>query len=62
MDKKILKEINAEAKDTYDASYDLRAQADYGREAKILPLNKENVDKILQKVKKILEKASTLAD
>ena len=57
-----LKEINPEAKEAYDKSYDLRVQADYGREAKILPLNKENMGKTLQKVKKILDKASTLVD
>jgi len=50
-----LKEINPKAKEVYDNSYDLRVQADYGREAKIIPLNKENMEKNLKDVKKIVE-------
>jgi len=55
-----LKEINPEAKDAYDKSYDLRVQADYGREAKTLPLNKDNMSNILEKVKKTVDEASKL--
>ena len=55
-----LKEINPKAKETYDKSYDLRAQADYGREAKMLPLNKENMKKIFREVKKLVDDARDL--
>ena len=57
-----LKEISPEAKKAFDESYDLRVQADYGRKSRILPLNKENMDKILQKVKEIVEGANRLAE
>ena len=57
-----LKEIDKKAKETYDVSYDLRVQADYGREAKVLPLNRENLDKVLSGVKEIIRKASKLLD
>ena len=53
-----LKEINQKAKEVYDCSYDLRVQEDYGREAKMLPLNKENMEKSLQDVKEIVESAN----
>lgn len=56
-----LKEIDKEAKETYDESYDLRVQANYGKEAKITPLNRENVEKSLEKVRKLLSKAEKLA-
>lgn len=49
-----LREINPKAKEAYDESYDLRVQADYGREAKALPLTKENLLLTLQKVKEVL--------
>ena len=52
-----LNEIDKEAKKAYDESYDLRVQADYGRESKIVPLNKENVERVLKKVKEILKRA-----
>lgn len=55
-----LKEINPEAKDAYDKSYDLRVQADYGREAKTLPLNEDNMSNVLEKVKKTVDEASKL--
>ena len=55
-----LKEINPEAKDAYDKSYDLRVQADYGREAKTLPLNADNMGDILEKVKKVIDEAGKL--
>lgn len=49
-----LKEIDPEIKKIYDDSYDLRVQADYGKEARGLPLNKENLEKTLNKVKEIV--------
>lgn len=52
-----LGEIDTEMKIVYDESYDLRVQADYGKEAKVLPLNKENLEKTLNKVKEIVNKA-----
>lgn len=51
-----LKEIDIEMKEIYDESYDLRVQADYGKEAKALPLNKENLEKVLDKIREIVEK------
>ena len=57
-----LKEINPKAKEAYDESYDLRVQADYGKETKILPLNKENIEKILEKVKEIIKDANKAVD
>ena len=56
-----LKEVNADAREAYDDSYDLRVQADYGRESKLLPLTKENLDKTLMKVKEIIQLARELA-
>ena len=50
-----LQQIDRELKETYDQSYDLRVQADYGKEAKHLPLTKENVERILRKVKGVVE-------
>lgn len=55
-----LKEVNADAREAYDDSYDLRVQADYGRESKLLPLTKENLDKTLMKVKEIIQQAYEL--
>ncbi|MBL7147452.1 MAG: HEPN domain-containing protein [Nanoarchaeota archaeon] len=57
-----LKEIDPEAKDTYDKSYDLRVQADYGKEAKILPLNKETMNKILEKVKSMVKNVNKIVE
>jgi len=57
-----LKEIDPKAKDTYDKSYDLRVQADYGREARILPLNKENMKKIYKEIEKLVEDANKLLE
>src|SRR3989338_560909 len=45
-----LKEIDPPLKETYDKSYDLRVQADYGRKSKYLPLTKENLDKVINEV------------
>ena len=50
-----LKDIDAELKETYDKSYDLRVQADYGKEAKLIPLTKENLKDVLENVKKHLD-------
>lgn len=55
-----LSEINPNAKQVYDDAYDLRVQADYGRKAKLLPLNAKNVEIILQKVEALIEKQKTL--
>ncbi|MEK6952914.1 MAG: HEPN domain-containing protein [Nanoarchaeota archaeon] len=52
-----LKEIYPNAKEAYDLSYDLRVQADYGRESRITPLNKENLENSLEKVKSIVDMA-----
>ncbi|MBI2136026.1 HEPN domain-containing protein [Candidatus Woesearchaeota archaeon] len=57
-----LKEINPSAKETYDQSYDLRVQADYGRESKVLPLTKDNLSTTFNKVKEIIHEASRLVD
>lgn len=51
-----LKEINSELKALYDQSYDLRVQADYGREARTLPLNRENLEKTLDRVRDLVFK------
>ncbi len=56
-----LKEINPKAKETYDMSYDMRVQADYGRKAVILPINKENVENILSQVKEVVKLAEQMA-
>ncbi len=52
-----LKEINPKAKEIYDNSYDLRVQADYGKQPKTLPLNKDNIEKNLNSVRELIEKA-----
>jgi len=57
-----LGEIDKKAKKVYDKSYDLRVQSDYGRKASVIPLNKENIRKILDEVRKILENAKGLFD
>ncbi len=51
-----LGDIDAEAKELYDTTYDLRVQADYGKEAKMLPLTQNTLRPILQKVKALLRK------
>ena len=56
-----LKDIDKEAKEAYDESYDLRVQADYGRKANIFPLTNENVEDALKKVRSILQKVESLA-
>ncbi|MBW2988736.1 HEPN domain-containing protein [Candidatus Woesearchaeota archaeon] len=50
-----LKEIDPILKETYDQSYDLRVQADYGRQSKYLPLTKENLGRLIEKVRKNME-------
>ena len=55
-----LGDIDKEVKEVYNKAYDLRVQADYGRTANILPLNKENIRDILSRVKDILTKAEDI--
>ena len=55
-----LKEIDPALKDIYDKSYDLRAQADYGRKSKFIPLTKENLKIVIDDVKKQVEKVGKL--
>ncbi len=50
-----LKDVNPKLKSMYDRAYDLRVQADYGREATVVPLNKENVENILVEVRSFIE-------
>lgn len=57
-----LKEVDEFAKEAYDESYDLRVQADYGRISKIIPLTKENVEKVLEKVRKVLRSMGGLME
>ncbi len=57
-----LGEIDKKAKEAYDKSYDLRVQSDYGRNANLIPLNRKNIEEILDEVKKILENAKSLFD
>ncbi len=49
-----LKDINPNAKEIYNKSYDLRVQADYGRISQILPLNKDNLNEILARIKNLI--------
>lgn len=49
-----LKEIDPKLKLLYDQAYDLRVQADYGREEILVPLNKENVKKIIDEMGNLL--------
>ncbi len=49
-----LKEINPNAKEIYSRAYDLRVQSDYSRTSQIIPLNKENLSEILNKVKALI--------
>ena len=57
-----LRDVSYEAKEAYDESYDLRVQADYGRQSKIMPLNKENLSKTLEKVRQIVGEARKIID
>ncbi len=57
-----LKEIDPTMKKSYDESYDLRVQADYGRKSKYIPLTKENLNKVMIDVKKQLDNITSLAD
>tara|TARA_Y100000310_G_scaffold338796_1_gene429498 strand:+ start:4123 stop:4509 length:387 start_codon:yes stop_codon:yes gene_type:complete len=52
-----LRDINPKAREVYDQAYDLRVQADYGNQAKTLPLTKKNVEEILNQVKNIVKQA-----
>ncbi len=49
-----LKEIDPKLKLLYDQAYDLRVQADYGREEILVPLNKENVKKTIDEMGNLL--------
>ncbi len=49
-----LKDIDPKLKFMYDQAYDLRVQADYGRTAMLIPLNKENVTKTVNEMSKLL--------
>lgn len=51
-----LGDIDAEAKELYDTTYDLRVQADYGKEAKMRPLTQDTLRPILQQVKALVRK------
>ncbi len=46
-----LKEVDSSLKELYDQSYDLRVQADYGKQSRLLPLNQANVENILSRTK-----------
>ena len=49
-----LQEVNKTAKRVYEETYDLRVQADYGREEILVPLNKENVKKTIDEMGNLL--------
>ncbi len=54
--KRIIQKINAidpQLKDLYEASCDIRVQADYGKRSKITELNKASIEDIITKVEKI---------
>ncbi len=51
-----LKEINAHLKEIYDKSYDLRVQADYGRQSRLLPLTEDNLKLLLKEVSLMVQK------
>lgn len=55
-----LKDLDKQMKETYDWSYDLRVQADYGKESKHFPLTKENVQMLLVDITKIISKVENL--
>lgn len=55
-----LKEIYSQMKDVYDKSYDLRVQADYGRESRHLPLTKINLQILLVNITGIIQRVEEL--
>ena len=57
-----LNEIDKKAKKVYDESYDMRVQADYGRASRIIPLTKENVERVLNEVKQVLMRAEEVVN
>jgi uncharacterized protein (UPF0332 family) len=57
-----LTEINKEYKQIYDISYDLRVQADYGKQQRLLPLTKDNLSKSLEQVKQLVLSAQKLLE
>ncbi len=54
-----LKDFDPQMKDIYDQSYDLRVQADYGKESKQLLLNQENVRILLANITQIIQKVES---
>lgn len=50
--------LNQDYKEIYDQSYDLRVQADYGKETRLMPFSKENIKLILTKVTRIVQEIS----
>ncbi|MBI2669205.1 HEPN domain-containing protein [Candidatus Woesearchaeota archaeon] len=57
-----LKDVDAHMKEIYDLSYDLRVQADYGRQSKIKPLTEQNVKFILNEVTQIIQKVKDIIE
>ncbi len=53
---KLLADANKEDRKTYASAYDLRVQADYGREPTLLKLNKKNMLAVLKKVEDFVKK------
>ncbi|HLD72317.1 MAG TPA: hypothetical protein VJA23_01920 [Candidatus Nanoarchaeia archaeon] len=51
-----LKEVDAHLKEMYDKSYDLRVQADYEKNSKLLPLTEENILVLLKDVVSMVQK------
>lgn len=54
-----LKELDESIKVIYDKSYDLRVQADYGKQSRLLPLTPENVALVIAEVAKLIDKVKT---
>ena len=60
--KRIIQKINAidpDLKDIYEASYDIRVQADYGKRSRITELNKASIEGIITRVEKIITDTET---
>ncbi len=57
-----LSEIDKEIKELYDLSYDLRVQADYGRQERVIKLTRENLEISLNQVKQLVERAKMLVN
>ena len=54
-----LREIDERMRKTYDDSYDLRVQADYGKKSRHFPLTKENIITLRREVVEVIEKVRT---